>query len=107
LPSQFLCGCIQKHTDGIWEEFKQGTLDNYIVPPNQLADLNSFMQSEPYKEQEKQGNGIKKLEYLTRAILTSDGMKQNLISKQKVRQALTMAIDLKRIIKQISTAWVS
>lgn len=88
-------------TDGVWEEFKQGTLDMYVVPPTQLSDLNSFLKSEPYKEQEKQGNGIKKLEYLSRAF-TYIGWNETkpYFKSKKVRQALTMAIDLKRIIKQ-------
>jgi peptide/nickel transport system substrate-binding protein len=88
-------------TDGIWEEFKQGTLDLYIIPPYQLADLYNFLRSEPYQLQEKEGNKINSLEYLTRAY-TYIGWNEAkpYFKSKKVRQALTMAIDRERIIRQ-------
>jgi peptide/nickel transport system substrate-binding protein len=92
---------IKNATDGIWEDFKAGNLDLFEIPPYQLNDLDEFMKSAPYQLQEKANKGIKKLEYLSRAYtyLGWNEVRPYFKSK-KVRQALTMAIDRERIIRQ-------
>ncbi len=87
--------------DAIWEEFKLGNLDSYDIPPNQLAELDRFLASEPYKLQADQGFGIKRLDYVSR-IYFYIGWNETrpLFSSKKVRQALTMALDRERIIRQ-------
>ncbi len=87
--------------DGIWEEFKQGSLDSYVILPFQLSDLLAFENSEPYKKQQQEGSGIKRLNYLSR-IFSYIGWNESkpYFKNKRVRKALTMAIDRERIIKQ-------
>jgi peptide/nickel transport system substrate-binding protein len=87
--------------DGIWEEFKTGSLDLFQVPPNQLAELDRFLKGIPYQKQEKLGLGIKRLDYIDRSY-SYIGWNQAKIwfRSKKVRQALTLAIDRNRIIRQ-------
>ena len=87
--------------DAIWQDFKINKLDSYSVQPDQLAELAEFLNSPVYKEQEKQGFGIKRLDYLARSY-TYIGWNQAkpYFSSKKVRQAMTMAIDRQRIIQQ-------
>jgi peptide/nickel transport system substrate-binding protein len=87
--------------DSIWEDFKTGSLDLFNVPPNLLAELDQFLQSEPYQQQSQQGLGIRRLDYLNRSY-TYIGWNEArpLFKSHKVRQALTLAIDRERIIRQ-------
>lgn len=87
--------------DAIWEEFKTGSLDAFEISPQQLAELDRFMQSPPYKEQIQQGLAIKRLDYVDRlyAYIAWNEATPFFKSK-KVRQALTLAIDRNRIIQQ-------
>jgi len=86
--------------DAIWEQFKSGELDLFEIPANLLEELDSFLKSTPYLEQEKQGLKIKRLNYLARSYIYIgwNETKPHFASK-KVRQALTMAIDRERIVK--------
>ncbi len=87
--------------DGIWEEFKAGSLDLYEVPPNQQSELDRFLQSMPYAAQKQKGLGIKLLEFIGRSYTYIGWNQANpLFKSKKVRQALTMAIDRDRIIRQ-------
>ncbi|MCE2982318.1 MAG: ABC transporter substrate-binding protein [Parachlamydia sp.] len=87
--------------DGIWEEFKSGSLDLFTVPPNQLAELDRFLKGKPYKKQESAGLGIKRLDYIDRSYsYIGWNAARPLFKSKKVRQALTMAIDRNRIIRQ-------
>lgn len=86
--------------DGIWEEFKSGSLDSFQVPPNQLAEVGRFLESAPYKEQAKANLAIKRLDFVSRSYAYIGWNEANpLFKSKKVRQALTMAIDRKRIIE--------
>jgi peptide/nickel transport system substrate-binding protein len=87
--------------DGIWEQFKSGALDSFQVPPNQMSELDRFLDSLPYKKQKQKGLKINQLEYVDRAY-TYIGWNQTrpFFKSKKVRQALTMAIDRQRIIQQ-------
>lgn len=85
--------------DAIWEEFKSGSLDLDQLPSNQIAEAERFMQSEPYFAQKKVGLGINRLDFIDRSYTYVGWNEANPLFKSKrVRQALTMAIDRKRII---------
>lgn len=85
--------------DAVWEEFKSGSLDLFQVPPNQLAEADRFVKSDPYKKQAESGLAIKRLDFVDRSYNYIGWNQANpLFKSKKVRQALTMAIDRKRII---------
>lgn len=86
----------------VWQDFKANKLDTYRIQPDQIAELESFMKSSQYAEQEKQGSAIKRLEYVVRQFsYVGWNEAKPYFSSKKVRQALAMAIDRKRIIQQI------
>lgn len=87
--------------DGIWESFKAGQIDYFAMPPYQLSELELFLKSEPYKKQEAAGRGISRLDYYSRSYsYIGWNQAKPLFKSKNVRQALTMAIDRQRIIKQ-------
>lgn len=87
--------------EAIWEDFKLGALDLFAIPPNLLAEFDRFLQSAPYQAQSKQGLGVRRLNYLARSYQYVGWNETNpLFKSQKVRQALTLAIDRERIIRQ-------
>ncbi len=87
--------------DAIWQEFKSGTIDLFNVPPNQLAEFERFLQSKPYLEQAQAGLEIKRLDFVDRSYTYIGWNEARFFFKsKKIRQALTMAIDRKRIIQQ-------
>jgi len=92
---------FRESSQSIWQDFKSNRIDNYNLQPDQLAELNDFLDSNRYREQEKKDLAIKRLDYLARsyAYLGWNETKPFFKSK-KVRQALTMAIDRERIIQQ-------
>jgi len=87
--------------DGIWEEFKAGSFDSITIPSYQLGEYHHFLASEPYKAQVEKGRGIKRLDYIQRqySYVGWNEARPHFNSK-KVRQALTLAIDRERIIRQ-------
>jgi len=87
--------------DSIWQDFKTGAVDAHILNPDQLIELDNFLNSKLYKQQVKENNGISKLEYPARAY-NYLGWNQNtpFFHSRNVRQAMTLAIDRKRIIDQ-------
>lgn len=87
--------------DAIWEDFKIGLIDLFDVPPNLLAEFDLFLQSPPYQKQVQQGLGVKRLDYLGRSYNYIGWNEANpLFESRQVRQALTLAIDRERIIRQ-------
>lgn len=88
-------------TEAIWQDFKLNHLDYYALQPDQVADLQDFLQSKLYREQEIKQNDIKRLDYLAR-VFNYIGWNETkpFFSRKQVRQALTMAIDRQRIIQQ-------
>lgn len=87
--------------DGIWEDFKNGSLDLFEVPPNLLSEAAQFLKSSPYEEQAKQNLKIKRLDYLARTYnYIGWNEARPHFKSAKVRQALTLAIDRERIIRQ-------
>jgi peptide/nickel transport system substrate-binding protein len=89
---------LRDNPDAIWQDFKAGDIDSYDLRPDQLIEVEEFLESDTYK---KQKNKIKRLDFLNRAYVYI-GWNQNnpFFSSKKVRQAMTMAIDRNRIIEQ-------
>ncbi len=87
--------------DAIWSAFKSGDLDLFEVPPNQLAELDQFLHSSSYQRQARQGLAVKRLNYIARSYnYIGWNEARPLFNNRKVRQALTLAIDRERIIRQ-------
>lgn len=86
----------------IWNDFKEGKLPIHTLSSQELSEWERFQDSAAYKEQKVNGEAIFKLEYLARIYgYLGWNLKSPLFSSKRVRQALTMAIDRKRIIDQI------
>jgi|GEM_PF-369151 len=87
--------------DALWQDFKAGKTDTYVLQPNQLVELEEFLLSDEYQRQVKQGLKIHRIEYLAR-VYRYIGWNQTtpLFASKKVRRAMTMAIDRHRIIAQ-------
>ena len=87
--------------DIIWQEFKANKIDTFEIRPEQQLELEDFLKSPQYAEQKNAGAGISRLEFLKRAYSFIAWNQVNpLFRSRKVRQALTMAIDRQRIIRQ-------
>lgn len=92
---------LKDSPESVWQDFKTDRYEMYIVLPDQLSEVDKFMESEEYKEQESRGSAIHKLTYLQhRYGYIGWNMAHPIFRSAKVRQAMTMAIDRKRIIKQ-------
>lgn len=87
--------------DAIWQDFKTGRLDTYNVQPDQLIELEEFLKSDLYGEQAEKNLAIERLDYAARSYLYIGwNIVKPFFKSKKVRQAMTMAIDRSRIIKQ-------
>lgn len=87
--------------DAVWQAFKVGKLDSYSIQPNQLLELKQFLKSPVYAAQEKSGLSIKELNYLAQQYAYIGwNQAKPFFKTKKVRQALTMAIDRKRIVRE-------
>lgn len=86
--------------DALWQDFKAGEIDTFNSrdAPEKLPELATFLGSKTYREQPSQ---IERLDFLER-LYSYVGWNENnpLFTSQKVRQALTMAIDRQRVIEQ-------
>lgn len=93
---------LKDSASSIWEEFKGGAFDQVELAADLLPEAVEFLQSAPYRQQAKKGLGIKRLDFVDRVYYYIGWNQANvLFQNRKVRQALTMSIDRKRIIKQI------
>jgi len=87
--------------DNVWQAFKSHALDAHILLPDQVIEQKMFQQSQRYRKQAAQGYGIESIHYHDRSYLYIGwNMVRPFFQSKKVRQAMTMAIDRKRIIKQ-------
>ena len=85
--------------ENVWQEFKQGGLDSYSMQPDQALEFASFIKSPSYLAQKHK---IQRLDYIYRAYsYIGWNQARPLFKSSKVRRALTMGIDRKRIINQI------
>ncbi|MEX1013094.1 MAG: ABC transporter substrate-binding protein [Waddliaceae bacterium] len=87
--------------DSMWQSFKSGQLTTHTLNPKQMIDLEDFLNSDFYQRQKEEGKAIRQLEYLVRSYFYIGwNQAKPFFKSKKVRQALTMAIDRKRIIDQ-------
>lgn len=92
---------FKDNPDNMWQDFKANKLDSYVIQPQQLLELDQFLKSPQYLEQKKDGAGINRLDYLARRYqYVGWNEAKPFFKSKKVRQAMTMAIDRQRIIKQ-------
>lgn len=92
---------LKDSLDAMWQEFKSNRLDTYQIRPDQFLELQEFLKSPAYLAQKASGAAIHQLEYLARSYAYIGWNEAKPYFKSKtVRQALTMAIDRRRIIEQ-------
>lgn len=85
-------------TDNMWQDFKLGINDTHTLTPEEFLQYHDFLKSQVYKGQPYP---IEELEYLMHAYnYLAWNMNNPLFQSKRVRQALTMAIDRKRIIEK-------
>ncbi len=87
--------------DLIWQDFKANKIDTYNLQPDQIIELEQFLASDLYRKQKEQGASVQRLDYLARQYAYIGwNQARPFFKSKKVRQALTMAIDRQRIIKE-------
>jgi peptide/nickel transport system substrate-binding protein len=87
--------------DAMWQEFKNNKIDTYEIRPDQILELKNFLSSPQYANQVQNQAAIKQIEFVARMYSYIGWNEAKPFFKSKeVRQALTMAIDRKRIIQQ-------
>lgn len=87
-------------TDAIWQEFKANKYELYNLQPDKVLELEQFLKTEMYKQQAANGSAIKRLDYLGRSYTyIAWNQTKPWFTSRRVRQALTMAIDRQRIIR--------
>lgn len=87
--------------EAVWQMFKANQLDTYEIRPTQLQELEEFLQSDLHREQKEMGSGVRQLQYFARTYAYIGWNEaRDLFKSKRVRQALTMAIDRQRIIRQ-------
>lgn len=92
---------IKDSFDNAWQDFKSGASDFFILQPDQLLEFNNFLKSPAYAEQVKKGLRIKRLDYVARSYsYVGWNETKPFFNDSKLREALTLAIDRNRIIKQ-------
>jgi peptide/nickel transport system substrate-binding protein len=83
--------------DGVWQDFKTANLATFNLTPGKLIEYEDFKTSTFYQNQDSK---ILELPFISRSYTYIGwNMAKSLFASQKVRQALTMAIDRKRIIQ--------
>lgn len=104
-PLEVLVEAMEVHfkdsPDAIWQEFKVGHTDSYVVGPAKTLEVKNFLDSENYAEQKAAGLAINQLEYIDHAYFFIGWNEATpYFNERKVRQAMTMSIDRERIIEQ-------
>lgn len=86
--------------DAVWQEFKANRYELYTLQPDKVLELEQFLKTDLYKQQAATGSAIKRLDYLARSYsYIAWNQVKPWFSNRRVRQALTMAIDRQRIIR--------
>lgn len=91
---------FKESADTAWQAFKSGGIDFLKLLPDQLLEFKHFLASEAYQSR-KSSSEVKHIEYVER-LYSYIGWNElrPFFSSSKVRRALTMAVDRKRIINQ-------
>lgn len=93
---------IKEARDSILQDFKAGKTDSYSLQPEQMLDVEQFLQSSDYLKQAANGEAIKRLDYVSRTYqYIGWNMARPYFASKFSRRAMTMAIDRKRIIETI------
>jgi len=88
--------------DNIWQAFKNNRLDSYSMQPGQLSELDEFLKSDAYKRQAAKGAAINRLDFVARNYAYIGWNEATpYFNSAKIRRAMTMAIDRRRIIEEI------
>ncbi len=92
---------FKESVEGIWQDFKAGKIDLCRLAPNQEMEWRQFSKSPLYKEQMQKGMKIQELDYVDLSFsYVGWNFAKPYFADQKVRQAMTLAIDRSRIIEQ-------
>jgi peptide/nickel transport system substrate-binding protein len=92
---------FKESADAVWQDFKGGKIDICTLSPTQLKELDSFLASEEYRAQQSQGQEIQILDYIDLSYFYIGwNLAKPFFADEKVRKALTLAIDRERIIEQ-------
>lgn len=93
---------FKQGAENVWLAFKQGNLDTYSLQPDRVLEYQNFIQSPAYLKQAQGGMKINRLDYVARQfVYIGWNQKRPLFQSSKVRRAMTLAIDRKRIIERI------
>lgn len=77
-------------------------MSTYDLPSYQLPEYERFLSSSIYEEQKKNGQAIKRLDYLAKTFTYIGWNEKNpLFQSREIRQALSYAIDVDRIIHEL------
>lgn len=87
--------------DNMWREFQIDHFDLLTLGPDQQLEYQNFLKSPLYEQQKEEHNSIREAEYNARAyVYVGWNELRPFFKKAKERQAMTMAIDRERIIRQ-------
>jgi peptide/nickel transport system substrate-binding protein len=92
---------LRETVDAIWQDFKAKKIDLCYLSPNQLLDYKNFLNSTHYKKQKAAGYQINEFPYVEKAFFYIGwNEKKPFFQNKNLRQALTLAIDRRRIVEQ-------
>lgn len=92
---------FKESLDAIWQDFKAGKVDLCLLSPNQLLELKGFLESPEYQAQKASHQAIKALDYVDLSYFYIGWNEAKpFFAQEKVRRAMTLAIDRRRIIEQ-------
>lgn len=92
---------FKENADAAWQDFKAGNLDLCTLSPNQLLELETFLASDEYARQKAEGNPIHALDYVDKSYFYLGwNTSKPFFAHPHLRQAMTLAIDRRRIIEQ-------
>lgn len=92
---------FRESPDSIWQDFKAGKIDAYAIRPDQLIEYDDFLKSSDYLGQAQKGMKVNRVDYISRAYnYVGWNQARPQFASKKMRRAMTMAIDRRRIIEQ-------
>ncbi len=93
---------FRDNPDSAWQDFKIGQVDTVTLSPDQLIEWKEFLESDLYARQKENNMAARRLDYLVRSYsYIGWNEARPYFQSKKVRRALTMAINRKRIISSI------